>query len=71
MSENINSDTLKQMQDEVLALITAWADRGISADESAMILAGTVHSTLAQLGYSLGQIVALLADGWRKTNGKL
>lgn len=71
MSQNINSEQLAQLQEEVFALMTAWIDRGVSPEESVMVLAGTTHLTLAKLGFSLGQVVSLLTDGWRKTNGKL
>ena len=68
---DLNSDTLIQCQDEVLALVTAWADRGIAPDEAAMVLAANAHMVLARLGFSLGQIVSVMTDGWRKSNGKL
>lgn len=67
----INSESLLQMQDEVVGLVTAWADRGIGPQEAAMILAANTHMILGELGFSLGQIVTVLVKGWEKKNGKL
>lgn len=67
----INPETMNQLQDEIFGLLEAWRDRGIGADEGIVILAGTVHSTLANLGYSLGEIVTLLVNGWQKNDGKI
>lgn len=60
----VTPETLKQLQDEVFALLSAWLDRGLSPEESAMVLAANAHSTLAELGFSLKEIVELLARGW-------
>lgn len=60
-----------QLQDDIVALVTAWADRGIAPSESAMVLAGMSHTMLAKLGYSLGEVTTLLAEGWKRHNGKL
>lgn len=64
-------ETVEQLQDEVVSLITAWADRGVSPSESAMVLAGLSNMLLAKLGYSLGEFIVIVADGWRRNNGKL
>ena len=69
--DKINSETMSQLQDEIFGMLEAWRDRGIGAEESVIILTGTAHSTLAGLGYSLGQIVTLLVNGWQKNDGKL
>jgi hypothetical protein len=71
MDDTLNSEALGQLQDEVIALVSAWADRGISPEEAAMVVAANAHMMLAKFGFSLGQIVAVMADGWRKSNGKL
>lgn len=60
-----------QLQDEIMSLVGGWADRGIAPSESAMILSGMAHTMLAKLGYSLGEVVTLLAEGWKRHNGKL
>jgi hypothetical protein len=67
----IDSEMLSQMQTEVFALIEAWGDRGIDPGEAAMVVAANAHMVLARLGFSLGQLVSVISDGWRKSNGKL
>lgn len=66
-----DKELVRQLQDEVLALVTAWADRGVSPAESAMILTSNGHAILAKLGFSLGELVSLMTDGWKRNNGKL
>jgi hypothetical protein len=68
MSETNN---VKELQGEVMALVTAWADRGIPPSDSAIVLAGMGHSLLSKLGFTLGQVVSLIAEGWKRGNGKL
>ena len=60
-----------QLQDEVVALVTAWADRGISPSESAVVLAGMSHALLCKLGYSLDEVNSLLVKAWEVNRGKL
>lgn len=69
MSDNIK--LVPQLQEEIVALITAWADRGISPSESAQVLSGFSHMLLAKLGYSLGEVTRVLAKSWENHNGKL
>lgn len=71
MNKNLDSESMGQMQNEVFALVAAWEDRGVLPDEAAMILTANAHLILSKLGFSLGQVVTLMADGWKKTNGKL
>lgn len=61
-----------QMQDELMALIKAWADRGISPGDSAQLLAATSHVMLVKLtDCSLGQLIALIVKQWEKHDGRL
>ncbi len=71
---SVNSDDLPDvptLQNEVMSLISGWADRGVSPKESAMVLAGMSHALLAKLGFTLGELIPKLVDGWRGHNGKL
>lgn len=69
--DNLSAETVKQLQTELIALVEAWADRGIAPSESAMIIVANGHMLLAKLGFSLGQIVSLLSDSWRSNNGRI
>lgn len=60
-----------RLQEEAIALITAWVDRGVTPQEATMVLAGLSHMLLAKLGFSLGTVTTMLSDGWRRQNGKL
>lgn len=67
----VNSETLEQLQDEAFALMKAWEDRGLDLGEAAMVLAATSHAALAELGFSLGQLIDVMVQGWKHNNGKL
>jgi len=69
--DNDAEPDVAQLQNEVVALVTAWADRGISPQESAMVLAAISHALLAKLGFALSQITPMMETSWRVHNGKL
>ena len=62
---------VSELQEEVMALITAWADRGLTPRESASMLAGMSHAILAKLGVTLGELVFHTTTKWKDHNGKL
>lgn len=53
-----------QCQEEIIQMITAWADRGLSPAESAELIAGTSHAMLAHLGYELEEVVDKIRRSW-------
>jgi hypothetical protein len=61
---------IELMQDELISLMGAWADRGFTPAESAMYLAGVSHLMLARAGYSLAEFIDLLRQQWEKHDGK-
>jgi hypothetical protein len=67
----LSSDDIEKYQGEVIALITAWVDRGLSPGESAMIISAVAHAALAKCGFTLGQLIKVVVDGWEQHNGKL
>lgn len=67
-----DSEAVGKLQEEALALMMAWADRGYSPGESAMVLSGVAHMILAKTRViSLSQLVEIMTDGWSRHNGKL
>ncbi len=59
------------LQDEIIAMVKAWADRGIPPSDSAQFIAATGHVMLARFGSTLGQVIVLLAEQWTKHGGTL
>lgn len=69
---DLSSEELEQMQDESLALIGAWMDRGVSPTASAMILAAVITRVLVEMKVvTLSDLLDTITDGWNKCNGKL
>ncbi len=66
-----NAPLIDQMQDELISLITAWADRGVSPSESAQLIAATAHLMLIKMtDCTLGELVKLLVKQWGTHGGK-
>jgi hypothetical protein len=62
---------IDQMQDELVGLISAWADRGIAPSDAALMLAGTSHMLLVKLNdLTFGEFTQIAMEGWKKNGGR-
>lgn len=62
---------IDKMQDDVIALIQAWQDRGIELESCAQLLTTVGHEMLIRLDYSFGDLVMGAASQWRNRDGVL
>lgn len=58
-----------KMQDDVIALIQAWQDRGISLEDCAQLLTTVGHEMLIRLDCSFGEMVIGAARQWEDRDG--
>lgn len=64
-------DEVRNAQEELYALVLAWADRGLTFTESTMIVAATAHKLLAMTEFKLEDVVQMVSDAWMKNGGKV
>jgi hypothetical protein len=60
-----------QMQNDVIALIEAWQDRGIDLEKCAILITGVGHTMLIRLDYSFGDLVMGASEQWKDKDGVL
>ena len=62
---------IQQVEDDLVALVKAWADRGIPPSQSCQILASTSHKMIVDFtDASFGALVALMAKQWEACGGR-
>ena len=64
-------EVVSAMQDDLIALIRAWTDRGIRPHEGGTIMAAMGHMILLRCDFSMGDVVKLLCERWTAAGGKL
>lgn len=58
-----------QMQDDLVALLKAWSDRGIHPHMAAEFITGTGHMLLRSFGCPLHKIIETLTESWLANGG--
>lgn len=65
-------ETIDQLQDELISLLVAWADRGIPPADSCMLLGATSHMMIMQFtDYKFSEFMEIAKAQWVKNGGKL
>lgn len=60
-------ETVDQMQDELLALVEAWSDRGIPPSDASMMIAGTSHLMIMKFSdLTFEEMVEMMREQWDK-----
>jgi hypothetical protein len=67
----VDTGAQEACREDLAKLILAWEDRGVSAAESAILLAGTGHAMLAEYGFPLGTLLTAVVSMWRQRGGTL
>lgn len=62
---------IDQMQDDVIALIQAWQDRGITLEDCALLLTTVGHEMLIRLDCSFGELIMGAANQWKDRGGNV
>ena len=73
MTEDLpTAEELSTMQDEIVAMILAWADRGVPPSDSALMIAGMAHAMIAKFDtMTLAEFVAIIRADWESNGGRL
>lgn len=58
-----------QCDDEVIALIKAWQDRGIPVVDSAIFMSARANMMLAMSSFSLVDIIKVIREQWMAMGG--
>lgn len=64
-------ETINQMQDEIIAMLKAWEDRGIPPADGAVMFASVSHLMLATMTQmKFDDLVGVMRDRWVKHGGQ-
>lgn len=57
--------------EEIAKLVLAWEDRGVTALEAAMILAGSSHAMMCSGGIPLTLVIDMVTKMWLRRGGRM
>lgn len=72
MSDGLTRAEIDQMQDDLVAMVKAWADRGIHPTDSAMLLMATSHVMVHKFtDLELDQVIVAITHQWSKDRNEV